>query len=120
MSPGPGSPAPERIVLVRRASSPDLHARLLRLLGDRSLRTRVFLQADGVTLAADPDVPESLLAAADWQVCSGSWKRRHDGDPPAPFEPATLAAWLDVLLPDTGPGPDLVSIGRAERVVDDR
>ena len=116
MSAGPGSPAPERIVLVRVASGPDLHTRLLCLLGDRSRRTRVFLQGDGVTLATDPDLPGALLDAADWQVCIGSWKRRHDGEPPAPFEPATLAAWLDALLPATGPAPELVSMGRAGRV----
>jgi len=120
MSPGPGSPAPERIVLVRVAPGPELHARLLRLLSERPVSTRIFLQGDGVTLATDPSVPESLIAAAEWQVCIGSWTRRHDGDPPAPFEPATLAGWLDALLPESGPEPELVSLGQASGVDDDR
>ncbi len=111
MSRGPGSLPPERIVLVRRPSGHDLHARLLELVEERPLRTRIFLQGDGVSVAADPRLPEALLAAAEWQVCTGSWSRRHDGNPPAPFEPATLAGFLDALVPRTGPEPELVSLG---------
>lgn len=97
---------------MRRPDDPELRKRLDTLLGGSGPRTRVFLQGDGVDLAAGQPLPEALRDAADWQVCVGSWRRRHEHDPRDPFELATLAGWLDALLPSTGDSPELVSLGR--------
>lgn len=91
-------------------------------------RAAVFLQGEAVDWVADPvGLTAARRDAADWQVCIGSWRRRHpeapDEAPPVPFRASTLTGWLDRICPEgalTG-GPELVfDVGRAPRDGRDR
>ena len=88
----------------------------------------VFLQGEAVDWVADPvGLTAARRASADWQVCIGSWRRRHPDCPdaplPAPFRAATLTQWLDHICP-AGPvdaTPELLfDVGRAPRDGRDR
>lgn len=72
----------------------------------------IFLQGEGVTLASSDGLPASLLDAAQWRVCVGSWRRRYSDEPDAPFRLSSLTEWLDALLPIGGDSPELVCFGR--------
>lgn len=80
------------------------------LAADARIR-RVFLQGAAVEIAASDEARRIVRpSVAEWQVCIGAWRRRHPGEPPAPFVASSLAQWVDAVC-DGGSeaaGPDLL------------
>lgn len=120
MTPATGSPdlgpgrSIERVVLVRRAPTTEGRRRLQRLVTNPERASVVFFQGEGVAWFAGAGPSDCLGESSEAWACIGSWRRRHSADPPGACRLASLAEWLDLLLPPSGGGPELICLGHGD------